>query len=286
METGANNIAPKVNYKPSKIDNLLTEKCHLSLEVGRNHLAYTLFDTLSLTYVLLKDFEFETNNIEESTKKINEIITNESLLQQTFYSSSLICVNFPSTLVPSTLYKEEQKRKVLAFNHEVYDEILTDQLKQMEVVNIYSIPSSLLDTVREIFPNTQIKCNSTILIEQLLLQNIKQEKVFASVKKDLLEVCVISDNKLVFHNCFECETKEDILYYLLFTMEQLGLSVEETNLILLDDILISDESYHLLYDYVRNISFGSRPNNLKYAKELEDLKAHQYFCLFAQLLCA
>ena len=47
-------------------------------------------------------------------------------------------------------------------------------------------------------------------------------------------------------------------------MEQLGFSVEDAELILLDDILRSDETYQLLYDYVRNISFGSRPNNLKY----------------------
>ena len=72
MATGANNIAPKVNYSPSKIDNLLTEKCHLSLEVGANHLVYTLFDTLSLSYVLLRDFQFEAKNIEEVTNKVND----------------------------------------------------------------------------------------------------------------------------------------------------------------------------------------------------------------------
>ncbi|OUV74774.1 MAG: hypothetical protein CBC83_03950 [Flavobacteriales bacterium TMED123] len=286
METGANNIAPKVNYSPSKIDNLLTEKCHLSVEVGANHIVYTLFDTLNLTYVLLRDFHFEAKNIEEVTNKVNEIIDHESLLQRSFYSSSLTFANFPSTLVPTTFYKEEEKRKILAFNHEVYDEVLTDQLQYMEAVNIYSIPSYLLDTIRNAFPNTQIKCSSTILIEQLLFQDEKKEKVFASVKKDMLEICVIEDNKLAFHNCFKCEAKEDLLYYLLFTMEQLGLSEEETDLVLLDDILTSDDTYQLLYEYVKNISFGNRPNNLKYAKQLEGLKTHKYFCLFSQLLCA
>ena len=176
---------------------------------------------------------------------------------------------------------------MLAFNHEVYDIILTDQLQQIEAVNVYSIPSSLLNSIQKTFPNTQIKCNSTILIEQLLLENDGDKtKVFASVKKDLLEVCIIENKNLAFHNCFNCKTKEDILYYLLFTMEQLGLSAEKTNLILLDDILISDESYQLLHDYVRNISFGVRPNNLNYAEQLQGLKSHQYFSLFSQLLCA
>lgn len=286
MGIGANNISPKVNYKPSKIDNLLTEKCHLSIEIGRNHFTYTLFDTLNLTYILLKDFEFEAKDTEESTKKIKEIIVKEVLLEKTFYSKSLTFSNFPSTLIPAPFYKEEDKKKVLEFNHEIYEQILTDQLQQMEAINIYSIPPTLLKLVQEKFPDTQMKCGSTIIIEQLLLQNESKEKIFMSVKNWMIEIYVFEDKKLLFHNCFEHETKEDVLYYVLFTMEQLGLSAENTELILLDDILISDETYQLLYDYVRNISFGSRPNNLKYVELLDELKAHQYFGLFRQLLCA
>ena len=169
---------------------------------------------------------------------LNLPLSRKSLLQKIYHSSSLTFSNFPSTLIPNTFYQEEEKKKVLAFNHEVYDIILTDQLQQIEAVNVYSIPSSLLNSIQKTFPNTQIKCNSTILIEQLLLENDGDKtKVFASVKKDLLEVCIIENKNLAFHNCFDCKTKEDILYYLLFTMEQLGLSAEKTNLILLDDTI-------------------------------------------------
>ena len=121
-----------------------------------------------------------------------------------------------------------------------------------------------------------------------MLQNEKTEKtiVYASIEKKNLEVCVLSENKLEFHNSFTTDTKEDLLYFLLFSMEQLGLSPEKTELVLLDDILKSDEKYNLLYQYVRNISFGNRPENLNFSKELESIKSHQYFCLFSQLLCA
>ncbi len=287
METGANKILPKVNYTPKSLDNLLTEKCHLSVEIGCNYFAYTLFDTLTLTYILLKEFEFEAKNIKESVDKIAGIIESESLLQKEFYSSSLTFSHFPSTLVPVAFYKEEKGREILAFNHKVYEEILTDKLQQIEAVNIYSVPSELLNIIRNRFPNTQIKANDSILIDQLLLQNeSKNAKVIASIKNDILEVCVIDENKLAFHNCFATDTKEDLLYYLLFTMGQLGLSAEKMDLILLDDILKSDEKYHLLYEYVRDISFGNCPENLNYAKELDSVKPHQYFCLFSQLLCA
>ena len=287
METGASNILLKINFSPSSPNNLLTEKCHLSVEIGLNNFSYCLFDTLTFTYILLKKFEFQAKDIKESCEKITNIIASEELLKKEFYSSSLAFNNFPSTLVPTPFYKEEKNREILSFNHEI-EEVLTDKMHQMDAVNIYSVPTELLNLINKSFPNTQKKCNSSILIDQLLLQNEKTEKtiVYASIEKKNLEVCVLSENKLEFHNSFTTDTKEDLLYFLLFSMEQLGLSPEKTELVLLDDILKSDEKYNLLYQYVRNISFGNRPENLNFSKELESIKSHQYFCLFSQLLCA
>jgi hypothetical protein len=287
METGASNILLKINFSPSSPNNLLTEKCHLSVEIGLNNFSYCLFDTLTFTYILLKKFEFEAKGIKESCEKITNIIASEELLKKEFYSSSLAFNNFPSTLVPTPFYKEEKNREILSFNHEI-EEVLTDKMHQMDAVNIYSVPIDLLNLINKSFPNTQKKCNSSILIDQLLLQNEKTEKtiVYASIEKKKLEICVLSENKLEFHNSFTADTKEDLLYFLLFSMEQLGLSPEKTELVLLDDILKSDEKYNLLYEYVRNISFGNRSENLNFTKELESIKSHQYFCLFSQLLCA
>ena len=287
MDTGASNILLKLNFSPSSPNNLLTEKCHLSVEIGLNNFSYCLFDTLTFTYILLKKFDFQAKDIKESCEKITNIIASEDLLQKEFYSSSLAFNNFPSTLVPTPFYKEEKNREILSFNHEI-EEVLTDKMHQMDAVNIYSVPIDLLNLINKSFPNTQKKCNSNILIDQLLLQNEKTEKtiVYASIEKKKLEVCVLSENKLEFHNSFTTDTKEDLLYFLLFSMEQLGLSPEKTELVLLDDILKSDEKYNLLYEYVRNISFGNRSENLNFTKELESIKSHQYFCLFSQLLCA
>ncbi|MBC8265768.1 MAG: DUF3822 family protein [Flavobacteriales bacterium] len=286
MEIGANKILPKVNFSPSSSNNLLTEKCHLSVEVGLNNLSFCLFDTLSFTYVLLKEFEFNANGISKSCKIIKDIIASESLLQKEFYSSSLALNHFPSTLVPIPFYKEEKNKEILKFNHEVYEEILSDKMQQMEAINIYSIPRELLTLIHEYFPNTQIKCNSSILIEQLLLQNkSNEEKVYTLVKNNILEICILKQDRLQLHNSFLISTKEDILYYLLFALEQMGMSGEKIELILIDDILKSDEKYNLLYEYVRDISFVNRSEKLNFSKELDSIKSHQYFCLFSQLLC-
>ena len=285
METGANNILPKANYSPSTLDNLLTEKCHLSVEIGLNSIGYSIFDTLTLTYIVLKDFEFNSRNIEESIVNLERIITSEFLLKKEFYSSCLSLNNLPSTLVPTPFFNDKKKENILNFNQKIYDDILTDKLQHIDAVNIYSAPTILTELIQKYFPSTQIKSSSSIWIDQLLAQNKEDEKVYAVISDNLLELFVIKNGKLELHNNFVTGSKEDVLYYLLFVMEQLGLSTEKTELVLFGLILKSDELYQLLFNYVRYISFGKRPNNLQYANELESIQKHKYFCLFSQLLC-
>jgi len=286
METGANNILPKANYSPSSLDNLLTEKCHLSVEIGLNSISYSIFDTLTLTYIVLKDFKFDSGNIEKSIANLEKIITSEFLLIKEFYSSCLSLNNFPSTLVPTPFFNDNKKENILNFNQETHDDTLTDKLQHIDAVNIYSVPTKLTELIQKHFPSTQVRSSSSIWIDQLLAQNKEDEKVYAVISDNLLELFVIKNGKLELHNNFVTDSKEDVLYYLLFVMEQLRLSTEKTELVLFGHILKSDDLYQLLFDYVRHISFGKRPNNLQYANELGSIKEHQYFCLFSQLLCA
>ena len=71
---------------------------------------------------------------------------------------------------------------------------------------------------------------------------------------------VLKDSQILFYNIFEYQTKEDFIYYILFTLEQLELSSEETNISLTGNIDEHSELYKILYTYVRNVSFFNSKN--------------------------
>ena len=56
------------------------------------------------------------------------------------------------------------------------------------------------------------------------------------------------------YNTFDYTTKEDFIYYLLFTAEQLGLNPEEFPLVLLGNVTKEDELFKIAYTYIRNVS--------------------------------
>jgi len=78
--------------------------------------------------------------------------------------------------------------------------------------------------------------------------------MYAVISKTHFEIIVINSGQLLFYNTFEYTTKEDFIYYLLFTAEQLQLNPEEFKLTLIGNLTANSELYKIAYTYVRNVT--------------------------------
>ena len=88
---------------------------------------------------------------------------------------------------------------------------------------------------------------------------------------------VLKDSEILFYNNFEHQTKEDFIYYILFTLEQLELSTEKTNILITGDINEQSDLYKILYTYVRNIGFLNSNNSI--FNNQTEIKKHSNFIL-------
>ena len=75
-----------------------------------------------------------------------------------------------------------------------------------------------------------------------------------------MELTYFLKNKLMFYNRFNFTTKEDVIYYLLFAIDQLKLNPEEIPVVITGNI--SEDNYKIIYKYIRNVSiFNSEINH-------------------------
>ena len=74
---------------------------------------------------------------------------------------------------------------------------------------------------------------------------------FSKIK---FEIVVVQNQKLLLFNSFDFITKEDFIYYLLFTTEQLNLNPEHFKVQLLGLISEDSELFEIAYKYIRNVS--------------------------------
>jgi hypothetical protein len=277
MEIGENNNITSFFKKNVNFTN--TENFHLSIEVSPTKLKYTLLNTENLEYLLFKSVEVGNNLL--------TAIGSEEILKQTFFSTSMCYSNFPTTIVPNELYSEINKERYLQFISDKKGTIKTDKIHQNNATTIYSVKEDIVHLMNQIQSGVIEKNSSTIIIEQLIKQykNLTEKTAFLFINRKNIELIILKKGELILHNYFDVNNSIDVLYYTLFGFNQLKMNPEESNLYLFGNIEKGDENYILIYDYIRNIKFGSLSNSLSFNEELKRVSQHQNFSLFSQILC-
>jgi len=224
-------------------------------------------------------FEKSVNSPELILKKLQEIFKTEKSLQNDFESVTVIHQNNLSTLVPNQYFKEDSIASYLKYSVKTIatDLIVFDDLEFMDTKNVYIPYVNINNFLFQNFGEFEFKHHSSILLEKLLAKSNDTLKFYINISQSTFDIVVTKDSKLLFYNIFDYQTKEDFIYYILFTLEQLELSTEETNVILLGDIEESSEKYKILYTYIRNIQFLNATNAIFNAQE--EISKHSNFIL-------
>ena len=280
METGENKFFV---LQSDSFNIALASSYHLSIQIGITHFSYCLLNTTTFTYEYAK--QYSISSVEDTTVEISEIINNDAIIKTEFSSQSVAFINFPSTLVPTTLYKKEEAETLLSFNTQLNGEVIVDNILSQEAHLIYSVPKNIIDIVNNFFPNAKQKSQESILIQQYSQLNTDADKAYVYLNEQKAGITIFKGNKLIFNNTFEYITKEDLLYFVLFSFEQLKLSPEDIEVTLFGTIEKEDKFFNLLYEYIRNIKLGERPHQFTFPTAFNTLAEHKYFGLFTQVLC-
>jgi hypothetical protein len=266
METGKANkyIGRAFNFERS-------EDYHLILQISFNQLTIILLNTNSVI-----DF-YHNIKIENN---LTDIFNNEKTLQLKYRKTTITFSNIAYTLVPNYLFVNEHSKEILEFSSDISDVIKLEKIREIDSTLIYSISEEIENLVSNFFPSATLKPQQSILIEQYIQAKNKLDNAYLFFNENILNITIFKDENLVFSNAFLFKTKEDILYYILFTFEQLKISTESVKVKLYGHIVKNDEIYKLLYDYIRNIEFGINMTTIKVPTEMNLLENHQLQGLF------
>jgi len=244
-----------------------------------NGLSFCILDSIENNILLLDETHFDTQkNPIEIEKIIKEKFVNNTVLQQEYKKVNLIHQNDICTFVPKGLYDENHLTDYLKFNNKIFesDFIATDEISTKEIISVFVPFVNINNYFFELFGSFEYQHASTILVQQLLHHATDTtNKLYCNVSPTSFELISIKNGELNLFNSFQFETKSDFIYYILFTIEQLQLNTETIDFILLGEIGLDDELYSILYEYIRNISFGSR-NTQFIVRDIEQKPKYGY----------
>ncbi len=224
----------------------------------------------------------------EILKEIENLYAEETNLQTEFEEVIVLFSNNLYTVVPESFFIEEEASTYLKFNTKILKtDVVAHDMLAHGLVNVYIPYTNINNYFFDKYGEFEFKNNISVLIEAVLAKNTesKNAQVYLNDYSSYYDLVIVKQNKLLLANTFQYDTKEDFIYYLLFTAEQLQIDPSEFNLWLLGDISKDSDNFNIAYTYVKFIDFLIPAFNFTSKLEQSETFHREAFSLLKTLKC-
>ncbi len=274
-------------FDQSKIDDSKINY-HLSLQISIDGFCFALFHLTSQTYIGVAEYVMSNNTDQTVTAFFEEVVKEDQWLQGTFKSVSAAFTATNNTLIPSALFEEERIEDYLSINirSNRSDKLLHNRLIKSEIINCFTLDKDIYNVITKQYPGANLIHQGTIQIEAAAHQQLKNPTIFLQFNRKSIDIVAVKDEQTQLMNSFDYKTSEDVIYYLLYVMEQLAFNQNDTTVLLMGNIQKESNVYKLLYKYIHTLSLVEWPAVVQYAQPVKGLASHQFHLLIQQYLCA
>ncbi len=278
----------KVQITNNSVDLNESKDNHLSIQLSLDGFSFCIIDKNTNEVNLIKHIPFEKSSStpEKHLKNVEQIYKSEDLLNKNYNSVNISHVNDLATLVPKPLFDPNHINSYIKYSSKTYqnDYIVYDEIENHDMFNVFIPFVNINNFLLEKYGSFEYKHFSSILVESLLNTYKFSERphLFVDLHKQHFEIVAIANNKLVLYNSFKYNTKEDFIYYILFTAEQLNFNPEKFELVLSGSIEKEDAFYNIAYEYVRNIRLLENRSKYSFSDKFGEEIKREFYTLLNQ----
>ena len=170
---------------------------------------------------------------------------------------TLVLNNKLSVLVPNDFFQEDNCLDYLKFNSRLIknDTASSDYIEELKTHNVYIAYGNITNYLIEKFGSFEYFHYNTVLLKKIHFELSTNKKIiiYVNINKSYLNIIVFKGRELNYSNTFDYKSKEDILYFVLFVMEQNKLVNNKTKIKLIGKEKIINQHYAYLLKFIKNI---------------------------------
>lgn len=274
----------------------------LSVRIKSDSLAYCILDTRTNKFLHIESWEqslaerkaFIPGDKEPGDmSRIDQLLEGElNWLTGNFSHKRIIIDQGKSTLIPQALFVEKEKEKIYNFNVAggpyPLSELRHDKASSLNAYAIYHTPASVNALLEKFFPSAQVYHYSSAFILPVFYKYMNRgddQLLYINVSGSRVDILRLKGKKLDYFNSFRFNTAEDMMYYVIFVVEQLGMNPENIEVVMIGEVDRHSSLTDLVMKYVRNVSFVQRNDDFRYSFVFDQLPGHYYFNLLNASLC-
>lgn len=263
------------------------DQLKVEIQFCRQYLSIAYFYSSHNQYVGYEDYHLGKNeNWEQAYPKLNNILKQ---IQLQYHDIRIGIIDDYYSIIPTPLFSHENIADYLNLNHSTKSKDFSFHYNSVESINstiAYAVPLQLNQLIQNQLTSYQLIHYTVPLLEYSnLQQKAKEAEMQLHVQHNHFEVIYYEHQKLQFFNRFEYQTAEDLIYFLLYVMEQLKIDREKVEIQLYGEIDQSSSTYRILFQYIRHLHLLERPKELNFSTVLSKLPMQYHRNLFNQYLC-
>lgn len=267
----------------------MSESYYMSIQLSLDGLSFCALDPVTNVFMALTDVSF--GSVDLTFAKHEQYLLSNSLFGRRF-RKVLVSIESPAfSMLPNSLFDEKQAADVLALTGikvRSDDKVLRNNIELASATTLFSVPNFLYFFLRSQFQPLEIYHSTTPIVSSMLLKRQHEEAALHTLNISLSEgsmtVVATKRNEILLCNRFYCKDSNDYVYMTLFVMNQLGMDIATTNIVVSGNVGRDDSRIRTLMRFSRHVEFASTPSFFDYAFEVPD-NAHKFNSLFLMPLC-
>lgn len=259
-----------------------------SIQLSLNGFSLSVMDLVRNKFTLLKHYDL-TNKLsfDDKADEIQSIIQKDKHLNAPYKYTKALVISPKSVLIPNELFDQNFAKKYFEFNHklEELEEIHFNYNNTIQAVNLFTIPNPISNVLFEAFGKINLYHQFTPFHNHHLRQHYEKNITAVYLYENFIDIGVFQDQKLKFYNNFLIQSREDILYFILYVYKQLKLSRSENDLHISGNLKVFPELDALLKQYVKKVHFQKAPKDFTYSYTFKKDQMNHFTNLFRLKLC-
>lgn len=285
-------LIKKIKDEKFDVDNL--HQYALLIHLGVRDLQIGIIDDQD-RFVFFEDYIFQNlNSSEEQLVLLKELFESHHLLTAGFWKKVKFSIkNNKLVQVPDSLFVEDAAAEYLKLNAKVDIEkeiILYCKNIKSTAVTIFAMHKGINEWISGLYKNSTVSFlhQSSNLIEGILHDAPMENKppLYIYVDRFKLHILCVKAGRLIYYNQFSIQQFSDYVKYIMLVLNAMHMDQGSSKIVLWGYIGKTSPHYIEFSKYIKNVSFGGRPQYLKFGYLFDEVQDHHFYDLYAMHLLA
>ncbi len=264
--------------------DIVSAQTRLSICLKADGFSFSLIRDDSQKLLAVGTFECDlSGTIPVVMNTVKECFNSIGIKMFRFAKMRVICTSEKQTWIPYKLYdasKNKDYLRAVANLHE-NETVLASVSEKLDAVNVFAYPIHKYSGVKILINQAEYCCPAQVLAEYAYdVAKFSQNTLIVNKRGKTLDIVLFKGNTFTLSNSITYSETEDMIYNLLFILQQTEIDTEAVKLLLTGDNYEGEELM-LLRRYIKDVLYANPMENIKVGMDFDEVNLQNYFLVIA-----